>query len=82
MLTLIWFVFAVTLLVAAGISIHVRRKGAVASETPVVDDHVIEQILETGVVFIEEDEPLDLDDVDDEEERFWSESWDEPTGEW
>ena len=27
---------------------------------------------------IEADEPLDLDEAAEEEERFWGESWDEP----
>jgi hypothetical protein len=43
---------------------------------------VIEEILETGVVVVDEQFPLDLKDIGDEEERFWSESWDEPTEEW
>ena len=27
---------------------------------------------------VERDEPLDLDEAADEEERFWGETWDEP----
>lgn len=85
MITLFWLVFwagLAGLTVAAGVMMYVRRKEAIAAETLVVDEAVIEQILETGEVFLEEDEPLDLDEIDDEEDRFWSESWDEPTGEW
>jgi len=85
MITLFWLVLwagLAALIVAAGVTVHLRRKEAIAAETLVVDDSVIEQILETGEVFVEDDEPLDLNEIDDEEERFWSESWDEPTGEW
>ena len=85
MITLFWLVLwagLAALIVAAGVTLHLRRKEAIAAETLVVDDSVIEQILETGEVFVEDDEPLDLNEIDDEEERFWSESWDEPTGEW
>jgi len=95
MLTLFWIVFwagLAALVLAAGVSLHVRRRELVASTVPVVDDAAIEQILQTGELeaperagglplVLEDDEPLDPDEIDDEEERFWSESWDEPT-EW
>jgi hypothetical protein len=69
------------LAVAAGVTIHLRRRDAYA-RVPVVDDAVIEQIIERGEIYVEDDEPLDLDVIEDEEERFWSESWDEPSGDW
>ncbi len=96
MLTLFWIVFwagLAALVVAAGLRLHVRRKEAIASSVPLVDDDAIETILRTGQLvgddrdpgriplIVEEDEPLDQAEIDDEEERFWSESWDEPT-EW
>jgi hypothetical protein len=41
-----------------------------------VTDDMIEQIVEVGTV--ELDEPLDLEDIADEETRFWEEErWDE-----
>jgi hypothetical protein len=96
MLTLFWIVlwsaFAI-LIVAAAVSLHVRRREAVASSVPFVDDEAIRQILRTGELaagdsaatelelLFEEDEPLVQEEIDDEEERFWSETWDEPT-EW
>ena len=85
MIALFWLVFGLgfgVLIVAAGISLHARRKDAFASGIPVVDDDVIEQIIQSGAVYVDEDEPLDLGEIDDEEQRFWSESWDEPTGDW
>lgn len=83
-LSFFWFVFGAgfaLLAVAAGVTLHVRRRDAWV-RVPVVDDVVVDQIIRTGQVFVEDDEPLDLDQIDDEEERFWSESWDEPTGDW
>lgn len=84
MMTLFWLVFwagLAALVFAAGVTMHVRRKESIAAPSIVVDDMMIEKILETGQVFVD-DEPLDMKDIDDEEERFWSESWDEPSEEW
>lgn len=96
MLNLFWMVFwagLAGLVVAAGVSLHMRRRDALASSVPLVDDAAIERILRTGELAVEEhdlgglpliledDEPSDQGEIDDEEERFWSESWDEPT-EW
>lgn len=41
-----------------------------------LSDGAIRQIEASGRVEMEE--PLDLGEAADEEERFWSESWDEP----
>ncbi len=49
-----------------------RRRGR---GTGVTDD-VLRQIEEQGRV--EVDEPLDLEEIRDEEDRFWGEPWDEP----
>ena len=84
MIAFFWFVFGAgfaLLAVAAGVTLHVRRRHAYR-RVPVVDDALVEQIIERGEVYIDDDDPLDLDAIDDEEERFWSETWDEPTGEW
>jgi hypothetical protein len=45
---------------------------------PPVDDQAVETILSMGTLAVEDDEPLDIEEIDDEERRFWSESWDEP----
>ena len=84
MLTFFWIIFwagFTALVVAAGLRLHIRRKEALASSVHVVDDEAIEQILQIGELRVEDSDPLDQDEIDDEEERFWSESWDEPT-EW
>jgi len=80
MLTLLWILFwavAAALTVAAGWSLYERRK-RLARRQPVLDDDAIQRILETGELYVEEDEPLNLRAIDEEEERFWSETWDEP----
>ncbi len=41
-----------------------------------LDDADIQQIENAG--WVEVDEPLDLDEAREEEERFWNEDWDEP----
>jgi hypothetical protein len=95
MMTLFWLVFwagLAALVVAAGFSLHVRRREAIASTVPVVDDAAVERILSTGRLTVDDgqggelgllvdDEATSHGEADDEEERFWSESWDEPT-EW
>jgi hypothetical protein len=49
-----------------------------ASTRPSLDDEAIDTIVATGRLVVDEEESLDLDDIDEEEDRFWSESWDEP----
>ena len=81
MLSFFWTLFGIALAaltVAAGLSVHFRRRQLLASNRPVIDDEAIDTIVETGELVVDEDEPLDLDDIDEEEDRFWSESWDEP----
>jgi len=81
MLTFLWIVLwlALTaLMLGAAVRLHLRRKELTASPLPRVDDAAIHAILETGELTVDEDEPLDLSEIDESEERFWSESWDEP----
>lgn len=81
MLTFLWTLFGIALAalaVAAGLSVHFRRRQLLAANRPLLDDEAIDTIVETGELVVDEDESLDLDDIDEEEERFWSESWDEP----
>lgn len=54
----------------------VRRARAPKRRRPPVTDDLIRRIERGDVVSIEEDEPLDLDDIRDEEERFWDD-WDD-----
>ncbi|HUP52794.1 MAG TPA: hypothetical protein VM198_09980 [Longimicrobiales bacterium] len=80
MLTLFWILFwalLAALTVAAGWSLYERRMRR-TRERLVLDDDAIRTILDTGELHVDEDEPLNLEAIDEEEERFWSETWDEP----
>ena len=82
MITSFWLILwagFLLLTVAAGVTIHARRGSSEARGRLRVDDDVIARIIETGEIFVDDDEPLDLRDIEDEEERFWSETWDEPS---
>ncbi|MHB1193296.1 MAG: hypothetical protein ACYC6F_09635 [Longimicrobiales bacterium] len=70
--------FMVGLLSASGLRLRGRIRRRLARSVPVVDDRAVSQILETGVLAAEDDEPLDQAEIDEEERRFWSERWDEP----
>lgn len=68
-----WVFVAGALLVAgAGIAYRVRM----AALRDGLDEEAIRAIERHGR--IQQDEPLDLDEAAEEEERFWDESWDEP----
>jgi hypothetical protein len=80
MLTLFWILFwalLAALTVAAGWSLYERSMRR-TRERLVLDDDAIRTILDTGELHVDEDEPLNLEAIDEEEERFWSETWDEP----
>lgn len=67
------FAAGAVLVVVAGLGYRrqldeVKRRG--------LSDGAIRQIETSGRV--ELDEPLDLNEAAEEEERFWGESWDEP----
>lgn len=77
--------FSLALLVAAAtmfVRLRLRRK-APPSDGWLTDD-MVQQIIDLGVLSerqVPEDE-LDLEEVAKEEERFWSETWDEPERYW
>ena len=68
------------LVVAAAVTLRARRRETFWPHF-VIDDSAIERIIEDGELAIDE-EALDLAEIEEEEDRFWSESWDEPTGDW
>ena len=81
MLTYFWITFWAGLTVLAflaGVGLRVRLRERLWARGPFVDDDAVRQILDVGVLGTDEDEPLDFDDIAEEERRFWSESWDEP----
>lgn len=51
----------------------------VRNEEPMITDELLRRVLEEGSVeHPGADEPLDEDRIRAEEDRFWSESWDDP----
>lgn len=71
----VWTVIAILAIVGGLIGIRrVRRAGSM--EDSAVTDEMVRSIEESGRV--EVDEPLDFETIEDEESRFWEETWDEP----
>jgi hypothetical protein len=77
---LIWFWSLLTILgCIAGVRHLARTRSASRfNGPPRVDDEALRQILETGSLESDEDEPLDMEAAARAEEDFWNESWDEP----
>jgi len=70
--------FLVGLATASGLRLRSRLLRRRSVEMPAVDDAAVRRILEEGVLEVEVEAPLDLDEIEEEERRFWSERWDEP----
>jgi hypothetical protein len=73
---LIWAVFLAFICIAAILRNQRRLDAYVARRAPLLSDEQIRQVEERG--WIEFEEPLNYRDIEDEEVRFWEESWDEP----
>ncbi|MBW3534658.1 MAG: hypothetical protein KY453_05485 [Gemmatimonadetes bacterium] len=73
--TLVWGGLAVLVVVAA---VRLRRRlGPPADAAPRLDDDAIRRIEAEGRFLSQEDEPLDLNEIAEEERRFWDEEeWD------
>ena len=81
MLTLFWLIFwagLTVLVVTAGVSLRMQLRSRGEKNRPSVDDAAIEEILATGALTTDEDSPLNIEQIDDEEQKFWSQTWDEP----
>ncbi|HKJ00999.1 MAG TPA: hypothetical protein VJ997_01055, partial [Longimicrobiales bacterium] len=68
--------FLVGLVTASGLRLRARLLRRSGGAVPVVDDDAVRRILEEGVFEVDVEPPLDLDEIEDEERRFWSERWD------
>jgi hypothetical protein len=64
------------LVLAGGLIYRSRLSRVVGSSDPMLSDDMVRQIEESG--WVEVDEPLDLEEIQEEEARFWEEPWDEP----
>ena len=82
MFSYFWLFFWIGLTVlafVAGLSLRARLRERLGSARGGLDDDDVRRIIETGHLRRDQDAPLDLEEIDDQEERFWSESsWDEP----
>jgi hypothetical protein len=73
---MLWF-GGILLAVLAGLRLRARLRAHV-DKRPVLSDEDVRHIVETGLFVSDEDPPLDLDRVREEERRFWEEAeWDE-----
>ena len=73
--SLTWTVLAL-LVVAAAVRFRARMR-ELHARPPRLDDDAIRAIEEEGVFYREEEPPLDLDEIEEEERRFWEEErWD------
>jgi len=70
--------FLIGWVVASGVSLRLKLRERHSRKGPLVDDGAVRAILEGGVLMTDEEPPLDLDEIDEEERRFWTEPWDEP----
>jgi hypothetical protein len=68
----------VGLAVTSGVLMRRRRRRRWKRPAPTVDDEAIRKIMDQGTLETDEEEPLDLGAIEEEERRFWSENWDEP----
>ena len=81
---LFWVGFGVglgVLVISAQVSLRLRRSRKIEEKAQILDDQAVDRIIRHGKISINED-VLDLEAIDDEEKRFWSETWDEPEEAW
>ena len=76
------FLGLAVLVLVAGFVVRWRIRERTRSEDFQVTDEVMRQIEREGRVRTDEREPLDRDRIREEEDRFWSETWDEPENFW
>lgn len=74
---LIWFAFG-ALAVLGGLEVRRKARTSRHEDPASLDDDAIRRIMDTGALTVDEDPPLDMEEIEEEEERFWSERWDEP----
>ena len=64
------------LALVGALAFYIRRQHVTSLFAQTLTDDMVRQIEETG--YIDVDEPLDLEEIQEEEERFWEEApWEE-----
>ena len=77
-MTSLWLALAL-LAILGGAGVRRLLRARSGRQPFLIDDDEIRQIEETGMLEVGPDEPLDQDEIDAAERRFWDESsWDEP----
>jgi len=85
-----WLSFGLSLLflalLAAAIFVVVRRRRRMKAPAQEnwLTDQLVQQIIEVGALSERQvpEEALNLEEIAKEEERFWTETWDEPDNYW
>ena len=72
------------ILAAAALFIRLRMRRKAPPTDGWLTDDMVQQIIDLGVLSERQvpEEALDLEEAAREEERFWSETWDEPERYW
>lgn len=76
------FLLLSVLVVVAGVVARWRVRSRTRSGGIRLSDEAIRQIEREGRLETDEREPLDREQIREEEDRFWSETWDEPENLW
>ena len=69
------------IVISSRVRLCLRQSRKVEEKAQILDDQAVDRIIRQGMISTDE-YVLDLDAIDDEEERFWSENWDEPEEAW
>jgi hypothetical protein len=64
------------LALTAGLVFRSRLDRVIGRRRNALTDDMVREIVESGRIEVEE--PLDLDEIQAEEARFWEEPWDDP----
>lgn len=76
------FLLLSVLVVVAGLVARWRLRSRTRSGRIRLSDEAIRRIEREGRLETDEREPLDREQIREEEDRFWSETWDEPENLW
>ena len=82
--TLVIVAILISSVIVAFVIVSRRRRSSNANRTGWLTDDLIAEIMRTGTLSGRHvpEEGLDLEEIAREEERFWSETWDEPEAHW